>query len=56
MRYQNLTRKPELFRALELGPPRPGIGYDVLPKPPSLRPCVVVNGLIFCYELLRILH
>ena len=35
VRYQNLTRKPELFWALE---PRPQPGYDVPPEPPSRKP------------------
>ena len=34
VRYQNLTQKPELFRA----PPRPGPGYDVPSGPPLAGP------------------
>ena len=38
------------------GPPRPGPGYDVPPKPPSRRPWVVVNVMHragqLCIELL----
>ena len=35
VRYQNLTRKPELFRA----PLGPGPGTMYPPEPPSRRPC-----------------
>ena len=39
VQYQNLTRKPELFRApCARAPPRPGPGYDVPPEHPSRRP------------------
>ena len=39
VRYQNLTRKSELFRGpLSPGPPRPEPGYDVHPEPPLAGP------------------
>ena len=35
VRYQNLTRKPELFWALRARSPRPGPEYNVPPDPLS---------------------
>ena len=51
VRYQNLTRKPELFRALwAQAPPRPG--YDVPSELPSRTPCNGI-GIVFFPKKLR---
>ena len=48
VRYQNLTRKPELFRALQPSPPRPRPGYDVPPEPPHRRPWLQLRWAELC--------
>ena len=49
VRYQNLMRKPELFRGpLSPGPPRPGPGTMYPPETPSRRPCFEAKDFKMC--------